>query len=270
MTKAAAVLGIPQSSMSRRIHGLEATLGAPLLVQDGRAVRPTPGAVELAHRVRGPLAEIDAAVESLASNADPDGGTVAFGFPLTMGFGLVPDLLAAFHYRYPRIRLRIEQAHGVKLVEALRSGDLDLAITIPAPDDLPSIELGTQRIMAVVPDDHRLARLRSVDLDQLSGETFIANPESYNLRQVTESWCRAAGFTPDIAFEITEFATIREFVGRGQGVALLPHDGRDMSGVVEIPLRGNGRHRTIALVGATATRTPAATRLYEFLRSEFA
>jgi len=48
MTQAAAALGIPQSSMSRRIHALEATLRTPLLVRNGRTVRLTPAAIALA------------------------------------------------------------------------------------------------------------------------------------------------------------------------------------------------------------------------------
>lgn len=59
ITQAARALGIPQSSMSRRIHALQAALGVPLLIHDGRTVRLTPEALLLAARTREPLAELD-------------------------------------------------------------------------------------------------------------------------------------------------------------------------------------------------------------------
>ncbi|CPZ75429.1 Putative transcriptional regulator%2C LysR family [Mycobacteroides abscessus] len=52
ITQAARALGIPQSSMSRRIHALQAALGVPLLIHDGRTVRLPPEALLLAARPR--------------------------------------------------------------------------------------------------------------------------------------------------------------------------------------------------------------------------
>ena len=92
MTRAADALGIPQSSMSRRIHALEKALGVRLIIQEGRTVRLTPAALKLADQTRRPLRELEATIESIAGEADPEHGMVRFGFPLTMGAGVVPGL----------------------------------------------------------------------------------------------------------------------------------------------------------------------------------
>ncbi|MFZ2242828.1 MAG: LysR family transcriptional regulator [Gordonia amarae] len=266
MTAAAESLGIPQSSMSRRIHAIEDRLGVPLTVPDGRKVRPTPAAVRLAQLVDGPLREIDAALTHVAADADPEHGTVRFGFPLTMGSGEVPDLLEAFNRRNPGIRLELKQAHGAALIDDLRSGALDLAVTIPAPDGLPHTVLGVQRICAVLPDNHRFAGRRRIRLAELRDERFIANPPAYNLRQLTETWCAGAGFGPRIDVEISEFATVREFVRRGLGVALLPvGGGLPDDGAVDVPLAGDGHRREIALTSATALQSPPARLLADFI-----
>ena len=265
MTQAATALNIPQSSMSRRIHALEGTLRTPLLVKDGRTVRLTPAAITLARRMQDPLRELDAALADLIGNADPDTGTVRFGFPLTMGSGAVPDLLAAFRREYPSIHLQLKQAHGSALIDDLRTGILDVAITIPRPTDLNHTILATQEICLVVPDQHPLAHASTVKLGELRAETFIANPLSYNLRQLTEQWCRQAGYTPNVAVEITEFATIHELINRELGVALLPRSTRPLPGTVEIALDGGPYHRDIALTWATPKQTAVATRLTAFI-----
>ncbi|MCF8571003.1 LysR family transcriptional regulator [Gordonia sp. HY002] len=264
MTGAAESLGIPQSSMSRRIHALEQTLRIPLISRDGRAVRLTPAARRLAETVRGPLAELEAAVAEVTDDADPEHGTVRFGFPLTMGHGTVPDLLADFNRAHPGIRLQLKQAHGAELVDDLRHGELDLALTIPPPDGLPHTVVATQEIRATVPATHRLAVSPRIDLADLADDRFIANPRTYNLRLMTEAWCQAVGFDPQIAVEITEFSTIREFVGLGLGVALLPVTDDPADGTVQIPLSGEHR-RTVGLASATARLAPAARRLSDFI-----
>ncbi|WP_078327000.1 LysR family transcriptional regulator [Mycobacteroides salmoniphilum] len=269
MTQAALALDIPQSSMSRRIHALQTALGVPLLIHDGRVVRLTPEARRLAARARDPLAELDRTLAELTGDADPEHGTVRFGFPLTMGSGHIPDLLAAFRHRHPGIRVLLKQAHGTQLGAELMTGHLDLAVVIPAPERLHHTPIGIQQIQVAVPAGHRLAAAAELRLDELAGETFIANPPSYNLRQLTETWCREAGYTPNIAIEVTEFGTIRELISRGLGIALLPHDDRTPPGICEIPLAGRGRHRSIALAWGTTTRAAPTRRLNDFLLQHF-
>lgn len=269
MTQAAAALGVPQSSMSRRIHALEEELSVPLLIHDGRIVRLTAAAERLARHLREPLRQLDQAIDEVTGDADPEHGTVRFGFPLTMGSGRVPDLLAAFRHRHPGIRVLLKQAHGSALEADLLAGDLDLALVIPAPDRLRHVRIGTQQIQVVVPDDHRLASVRRLRLRDLEHETFIANPPSYNLRQLTETWCREAGYTPDIAFEVTEFATIRELVSRGLGIALLPSDERLPPGVTELPLAGSQFRRDVTLAWGATTEAPPTGRLSSFLLRYF-
>ncbi|ALG84970.1 LysR family transcriptional regulator [Gordonia phthalatica] len=269
MTATAEALGVAQSSISRRLHALESALGVPLLIRDGRTVRLTSQAESLIADCAGPLAALERAVTRATAAADPESGTVRFGFPLTMGAGAVPELLAAFHHRHPRIHLELKQAHGAELVADLEAGALDLAITIPPAEHLRHRELGEQEIVLAVPERHRLASRAAVDLADLAGEVFIANPPSYNLRHLTEAWCREAGFHPDVAIEITEFTTIRELVERGLGVALLPRAATTDVGIVEIPVSSPQLRRSAAMAWPTDVTTPAVDLLAAFLLDEF-
>ncbi|MGW0455071.1 LysR substrate-binding domain-containing protein [Gordonia sputi] len=269
MTSAAADLGIPQSSMSRRIHGLQATLKVPLVVADGRNVRLTPAARRLASQTRGPLEALNRTLAELTDEVDPDRGTVRFGFPLTMGTGHMPDLLAQFRRQYPGIHVVLKQAHGSELTADLRSGALDLAVVIPASDDVDHRIIGYQGIYVTVADTHALAGRVNLHIEDLAGETFIANPRSYHLRRITEEWCRKAGFTPRISIEVTEFATIRELVARRLGIALLPHDERAPSGLAEVTLAGDEHRRSVALARAASFQSAPTARLHDYLLRNF-
>ncbi|MBO0854527.1 MAG: LysR family transcriptional regulator, partial [Nocardia sp.] len=199
ITRAAHLLDVPQSSLSRRLRAVEKAVGVALVRPEGRGIALTTAGRDLYERIRGIVKSLDDAICVVRAHADPDSGTVRFGFPLTLGPVSMPSLLADFHAAAPRIRLQMVQAPGEALADMIRQGRLDLAVMIPAPDDLPVKLLGHQRIHLYVGCDHRLAERRQVHLAELAGETFIANPRTYHLRRLLDSWCAEAGFTPEVA-----------------------------------------------------------------------
>jgi DNA-binding transcriptional LysR family regulator len=263
-TRAARRLGVPQSSLSRRVKTMEQLLGVALFHPVGRGVALTPQGRDLYAHTRGLVRALDDAVRQVRADADPDSGLVRFGFPLTLGPVSIPSLLAQFHTRAPRIRLHLVQAHGEALAEQVRDGRLDLAVMIPPPSDLPTVDLGRQRIDLHVSRAHPLARRARIDLAELADEAFIANPPSYQLRTLLDSWCAAAGFTPRVVFEITEFETLRALVALGQGVALLPAAEVANPDLAVIPIDGE-RDREVGLVSGDHDSTLAVARLREFL-----
>ncbi|MFB8004999.1 LysR family transcriptional regulator [Nocardia sp. NPDC056000] len=264
ITRAAQVLGVPQSSLSRRLKAVEKTVGAQLFQPAGRGITLTPAGRELYERTHNLVHLLRDAVSVVRGNADPDAGLVRFGFPLTLGPVSVPSLLADFHTAAPRIRLHLVQAHGEALAAMTREGLLDLAVMIPAPTDLPFVILGHQRIHLYTAHGHRLSGYDTIDLTEAAGENFIANPPNYHLRRMLDTWCGEAGFTPHVAFEITEFETLRALVAHGLGVALLPDPETPHPGLHRIALT-HPRDRTIGLVSGHQKPTPAVARLHDYI-----
>lgn len=264
VTGAAAAMGVPQSSLSRRLRTVESVLGVPLVQRVGRGIELTPQGREFHVRTRGLLRSLDETIGALSRDADPEEGLVRFGFPLSLSPLSVPGVLAAFHSRYPKIRLHVVQGYGEELVKQLRTGQLDLAIVIPASNEVPTSILGYQSIDCYVSKTHRLAGRTSVSLSELKDETFIANPRSYHLRRMIDMWCKDAGFVPNVPFEITEFDNIRALTAQGLGVALLPPPESDISGLVRIPLLSKCT-RTVGLSAAIDEPTIPVRRLHHFL-----
>ncbi|MEV0945004.1 LysR family transcriptional regulator [Rhodococcus sp. NPDC049939] len=264
ITRAADQLGVPQSSLSRRLKALEQAIGVSLFQPAGRGVALTTAGRELHERTRELVRNLDDAISTVRSHADPECGFVRFGFPLTLGPVSIPSLLAGFHRSAPRIRLQLVQAHGEALAEMVRDGRLDLAVMIPPPDDLPVTVLGHQPLLLHVAATHRLGDRSRVDLTELSQEHFIASPPSYHIRQYLESCCAEAGFTPHIAFEISEFETIRVLVTHGLGIALLPAAETASPDLVTIPVSGI-TDRTIGLATGNHRLSPTVTRLHHHI-----
>ena len=184
----------------------------------------------------------------------------------------MPDLLKAFRAVAPRISFELRQEPAHDIVLDLESGEAEIAIVAPRPD--PSRFgwhlLERQRLCLHVPPEHALAGRHRVELEAAANEPFVGLQPGFGFRRVTDQLCRAAGFTPQLAFEATDLATIDSLVGAGLGVAILPAGavrGND-SGTVSIPLSGVQARREIGLAWRLqAHLTPAADRFRGFVRS---
>ncbi|WP_096501767.1 LysR family transcriptional regulator [Mycobacteroides stephanolepidis] len=224
MTDAAERVNIAQPTLSRALKRLERQVGAPLFDRVNHRLRLNNcGGIMLEHSRRG-LAEIHAAAERIAALRDPDSGTVRLAFLHSMASSFVPDALRRFRVDAAQVRFELQQAAGHEIIELLGNGQVDLAITGPRPNghDFGWHELLTERLCLVVPQDHRLARRRRVDLAETGDESFIALGEHFALRQITDALWAAEDIRPAVVFEASEIATVEGLVAAGLGIAVVP------------------------------------------------
>jgi DNA-binding transcriptional LysR family regulator len=272
MTHAAEEIGVPQSTLSRSIARLEADLGVGLFVRTGRTVRLTrEGRTLLRHADRA-LGELAAAVREIRGDTDELHGRVGLAFLSTLGAAAVPRLLRDFRATHPGVRFDLVQGPHALLLERLRAGDADLALTSPLPDEpgLVTEPLDEEELRLVVPADHPLAaHPEGVALAEAARDPFIGFLPGFGMRGTVDAWCRQAGFVPRVAFEGGDVETLRGLVGAGLGVALLPVAAHPATpGVVELPITEPRTTRTIGLVRVRdRPLTPPVRVLQDFLRS---
>jgi DNA-binding transcriptional LysR family regulator len=269
MTRASEVLGIPQSTLSRRVARLEAELGIPLLRRRGRRIEATREGAALAVTARRALQDIDGTVAELAEAHDASRGVVTLAFLHTLGPVAVPTILREFGRQHPGVRFRLVEEGHDEVVRRLRTGEVDVALTAPLPldPDVVSVPLLDQALCVVVPTGHPLATRRSVTLSRLADEVFVGFKPGYGLRQITDEWCRETGFEPRLAFEGDDVATVRGLVAAGLGIALLPAaDPAPRGDVVEVEVRRPRRSRTLGIATlAGQPLSPPARSFHDFL-----
>ncbi|ANY05352.1 LysR family transcriptional regulator [Pseudonocardia sp. HH130630-07] len=268
LTRAAERIGVGQPTLSRAVARLEDEIGVALFQRVGRGLRLTRAGRILLPRAETALAELSTAAAELAGDADPHTGRVAFGFLGTLGPEVVPRILRGFRDRHPRVRIELVQNRHAVLLDRVRAGSVDLALTSPMPDDDPDLvgtALAEEELRLGVPAGHRLATRTGVDLAEVADEPFLLFARGYGLRGTVEAWCATAGFRPRAAFEGGETGTLRGLVGAGLGVALLPV-GPDAPGVVQVPVRSPRTVRTLGMVHAAHDRpTPPVRDLRAFV-----
>lgn len=264
LTRAAELLGVPQSTLSRRIRRLETALGTDLLVRRGRGVAASRAGVRLAEVARRALEDLDRGVAELVGAQDAGRGVVHLAFLHTLGPSAVPLVIREFHRNHPEVRFRLVQEGHDGVVGKLRDGDVDVALTAPLPvgPDVGTVPLVQQELCLVVPRAHALASRSTVRLASLAAEIFVGFKQGYGMRQIADEWCRAAGFVPRLAFEGEDAATVRGLVAAGLGVALLPAQGV-ASGVEVVEVETHPRRtRTVGAAWLSDHAPPPPARAF--------
>ena len=226
-TQAAENLGVAQPTLSKQIHTLEATLGAPLFERIRGAVQLTVAGETLLPLARRMVADADAARQAVQDIAGLRRGEVRLGATPSLCSSLVPEVLRTFRARHPGIRLYVDEGSSQDLIDGLHAHTLDLALIVsPSRGVDEALEatplLRESLVVASVaggspptPNDH----IALAELEHLPLVMFRAG---YDIREVTLEACRAAGFTPTFAVEGGEMDAVLAFVEAGLGVALVP------------------------------------------------
>jgi DNA-binding transcriptional LysR family regulator len=224
LTEVAHVHGVTQPAVSRSLSRLEAEVGTPLLQKSGRLLRPTHAGAVFKRHVDASIHRLDDGLAALTELVDPRTGTVAVAFQLSLGTFMVPGMIETFREKYPRVQFRLEQSHDALGSSMVAGGQIDLEFTARRPRN-PAVRwerLFAQPLFLAVPRRHRLARRREVSIADAAGEDFVMLRPSWELRQLTDDLCHAAGFQPRVAFEVDDLPVVLGFVAAGLGVALVP------------------------------------------------
>ncbi|MEU6665761.1 LysR substrate-binding domain-containing protein [Streptomyces sp. NPDC046727] len=266
-TRAAELVHVAQPSLSQQIKALERELGADLFLRARGNITLTDAGEALLPLARRILADADTARHEVQELVQLRRGRVRLGATPSLCTGLLPDVLRAFHDRYPGIRLLIEEGGSHDLVRELARGALDLALVVlPLPTPAPAlttVELLREDLVVVSsPEAPEPGRGGRVEISDLEGERLVMFRHGYDLRELTVAACRSAGFEPDFAVEGGEMDAVLGFVRAGLGLAVVPRmvAARAGRGLRVTPLARPGLHRTIALAHRSDVAPPRAAR----------
>ncbi|MFE5867759.1 LysR family transcriptional regulator [Streptomyces roseifaciens] len=264
-TRAAESLHVAQPSLSQQIRALERELGAELFQRARGNITLTDAGEALLPLARQILADAETARREVQEVAQLRRGRVRLGAPPSLCASLVPDVLRAYHARYPGIELLVDEGGSQDLVRTLAAGGLDLALIItPLAVGAPALattELLREDLVVVsAPGEPPPVRRRALRVADLEGLPMVMFRHGYDLREITMAACRAAGFEPVFTVEGGEMDAVLGFVRAGLGLAVVPGMVAARSGLRVTPFEGTRMRRTIALAHRKDVAPPRAAR----------
>jgi DNA-binding transcriptional LysR family regulator len=263
-TQAAGLLGVSQPTLSKQIHTLEATLGAPLFDRIRGAVALTAAGQTLLPLAQRMVADADAARDAVQDIVGLRRGEVRLGATPSLCSSLVPAVLRRYRSAHPDISLYVTEGSSPDLIADLLAHSLDLALIVapgqgidPALDAAPI--LAESLVVASVAAGPPPTEHAQLALAELERTPLVMFRPGYDLRDVTLEACRRAGFTPRFAVEGGEMDAVLAFVEAGLGVAVVPSMvlvNRPL--LRSTPLAPPGMRRTIALAHRKRSVLPHA------------
>lgn len=224
-TRAAQRVHIVQSALSTSIRTLEEELQAKLFVRGTRRIWLTPAGRAFLGSAREALRVLDDGRVTVADIEGLRSGSLSLGTVHSLpAFLDLPELLARFHARNPRIEVRLRQGDAAGLLEQLQQGRLDLAFVplLDPPDDIVTGVIACEDLVVVSHPGHPLARLEAASLQALLQHPFVDFEPGWGTRPLIDRAFTHAGLQRRTAFDVTDIETLVDLVSQGLGIALLP------------------------------------------------
>ncbi len=228
--RAAEACFVSQPTLSVAIKKLEDELEVKLFERNASEVTLTPLGDEIVRQAQSVL-EMAANIKEIAKRGkDPLAGPLRLGVIYTIGPYLLPELVRHAIEQTPQMPLMLQEHFTVKLLEMLRTGEIDCAILAePFPDTgLAMAPLYDEPFLAALPSAHPLAQKKQISARELKSETMLLLGTGHCFRDhVLEVCPEFARFSSDAegirkSFEGSSLETIKHMVAAGMGVTLVP------------------------------------------------
>jgi len=228
--RAAEACHVSQPTLSVAVKKLEEELDVKLFERGSNEVSTTPLGEQIVRQAQQVIEQAAAIREIAKTGKDPVSGPLRLGVIYTVGPYLLPDLVRQAIERVPQMPLVLQENFTARLLDMLRTGDLDCAILAePFPDTgLAVAPLYDEPFLAAVPRTHPMAQRESITAEELKNETMLLLGTGHCFRdhvlEVCPEYARFSSGAEGIrkSFEGSSLETIKYMVASGMGVTVVP------------------------------------------------
>lgn len=223
VSRAAEMLNITQSGMSKLIAHLEFDTGLKLFDRVKGRLAPTEHAMrfhEEVERIFTGVRQLEGALDAIRREEQ---GRIAIGVMPALSGAFIQRATTRFLRRQSKIYCSVESLSSQWIVERIVSRQLDVGL-VSARIDNPYVALEPlmeHPLVCIMPLKHPLTAEREITPVDLAGIPFVTfKPETFAGSHV-EAMLEASGVRPEIVLVSNVGPTISEFVAAGLGVSLV-------------------------------------------------
>lgn len=261
-TRAAARLGVSQQVLSEQIRRLEDELGLQVFDRTTRQVRVTSHGRQILDEARAVVGAADALRDRARRLASAQAGVVRLGYSRSTAFDTAP-LVSAVTEARPELRVEVREVPSRQLPQAVRDGDVDVALSRWADDtdQLFAHTLRRLRSGVILRAGDALAGRAEVALGDLAGRSLVMHrrEDAPARHDATLAACAEAGVEPEIVTARLPFDPLFTDVAEGRGVQIASESIRGAlpAGLTWVPLASGVLEQRVDLLWDPARAHPA-------------
>jgi LysR family hydrogen peroxide-inducible transcriptional activator len=252
--KAAEKCFVSQPALSGQLRKLEEELGVALFERGSKGARLTPAGQSLLPYARAILDQARRLIEAAGALKDPRTGPLPLGVIPTLAPYLMPLVVPFTRKLHPGLELYITELRTRDLIRALEEGQVEAAFLATRVDQ-PSLgfePVFTEPFDLAVPAGHALARKTALQARDLEGHVLYLLEDGHCLKDQALEVCSAAGARAHPHFRASSLETLRQMIGTGNGITLMPRLASRApqaapASVRYLPFREPGPHRDVVL-----------------------
>jgi DNA-binding transcriptional LysR family regulator len=243
-TRAAARVHLTQAAVSVHIRQLEEEIGVPVFLRVNKKLFLTEAGRALLSRAEAILRTHDEALAEMAAIGGAAHGRLYIGVASTaITVDPLPEILSELKRQYALLDLSVRGATSEWIIEQILAGGLDVGlVSLPVEaSDVVTETLRRDKLVAVMNQQHRLARARAIAAEELAEEPLILGEKGGNTRRLIDLFLEKSGLSPKVAMELQRTEAILKMVELGFGVTILPagsvDSGAARSRLCAVPVR---------------------------------
>lgn len=219
---AAALLGVEQSAVSRRIRHIEDELGVSLFQRGVRGAAPTNAGEVFLRRVEGLLQGLGVAVSDAQAAGRGQVGRLRIGLTFSFLSDALFHLIDRFHAAHPRVFIEMIEGRAGDHLDAVASRRLDVAV-LPGGMTVSGLDVSVlwrERLLIAVPQDHPLALAQHVHVGDLDRVRLLVSERDVGRSPFIDAAGRFAS-GPEVITQETGAALLLEQTRMGLGLTLI-------------------------------------------------
>jgi len=267
--KAAEAVSISQPALSRRIDKLEEALGVRLFERTTRSVTLTTVGRVFAPSAEQLLDDLDVALLGIRDVSSSRLGHVTIACTPSVAHYFLPNVIAGYHRRFPRIRVKLLDSSANEVLGAVLSGEADFGVSFMGSQDA-EVEfklLLQDRFVAACRRDHPLAQKKRVTWNELYEHDYVSVDKTSGNRLLLDQALSNVGPRVPSVCETRHVTTMLGLVEAGLGVAAVPSmamPGRNHPILTSVPLVEPVVKRRVGIVRRRGRPlTPAAQEFHK-------
>lgn len=225
-SRASAVTGVAQPSLSRQVRQLEEELGVDLFYRHGRGVQLTDDGARFRTQISPLLRELAQAASDLANGAAKPSGAILLGMPPSICALIAAPLVRSIYEQFPQVKLQVIEGFSGHINEWLMSNRLDMAVVnnarrSPYITMEPMLEMDLFYVSPREPGAGEAGE--TVPFDEVVSRPIILPGRHHGLRRELDAAARRQGKSLNVIIEMDTLSALLEMVRDGVGPTVLPH-----------------------------------------------